>query len=64
MVREVGYYLPDVNEEVVNHIKPIILNDLIAVQLRATKNFVDTYGIKRLAGEEWLITNKNSSFHL
>lgn len=64
LVREKGAYLPGVYEEVVTMVDPIILTDDFALHLRATENFQDAYGIKRKAGEEWLIKNDITSFHI
>lgn len=57
LVREVGGYLPDVSEKVMETVKAEILTDKVAIRLRAKRHFEDVYGGKRKAGEEWLVTN-------
>ena len=32
--------------------------------MRALKDFLDIYGITRLAGQEWLVTSKDSPVHI
>lgn len=64
LVREEGSYLPGVYEQVNGTVVPFILTGSKAVILRADKDFTDVYGIKRRAGEEWLITNNLASSHL
>lgn len=44
--------------------KGIVLTDKTCLHLRALKNFTDAYGKKRVAGEEWLITNKDTQIHI
>lgn len=57
LVREAGAYLPGVNEEVVGGIIPAqVLTEKVALHLHATKTFVDVFGKKRKAGEEWLVS--------
>lgn len=34
------------------------------MHLRASKNFIDEYGLERKAGEEWLITEDMASHHI
>lgn len=64
LIREKGFYLTDVFEEVLQIQDPIIINETRALHLRATQNFIDVYGKERKAGEEWLITNILSTFHI
>ena len=64
LVRETGAYLPGVFENIVELQRPFILTDSRAIQLRATQNFVDVYKKERKAGEEWLVTLQQTSFHL
>lgn len=45
-------------------IHPEILDENSAVHLIANKTFVDKYGIERKAGEEYLITNLMSTYHI
>ncbi|CAG9323272.1 unnamed protein product [Blepharisma stoltei] len=64
LIREIGDYLPQVDEEVVEEIKSIVLTDKRALHLRALKSFKDIYNINRKAGEEWLVTIENSDTHI
>lgn len=57
LIRESGLYLPGVYEEIVNVYESYILTAEKAIHLKATREFQDNYGIKRKAGEEYLITN-------
>ncbi|KAL6044095.1 Major vault protein [Balamuthia mandrillaris] len=56
LVREVGAYLPGVDETIVKKVKARILTDKTALHLCATKTFSDVLGVRRKAGEEWLVT--------
>ncbi|CAG9326425.1 unnamed protein product [Blepharisma stoltei] len=64
LIRETGDYLPGVNEDVVEEVKAIVLTEKKGLQLRAIRNFTDVYGVKRLAGEEWLVTQKETDTHI
>ena len=64
LVYKTGSYLPQIDEEVVEPIKGVVLTDKKALRLRALKDFEDTYKIPRRAGEEWLVTNKLSQLHI
>ena len=64
LLREVGAYLPGVDEELVETVNARVLTDKKAFHLRATKTFVDVYGKKRKAGEEWLVTLENGETHI
>lgn len=64
LIRETGDYLPGVNEEVAEEIKAIVLTEKRGLHLRAIRNFVDVYGERRLAGEEWLVTMKETDVHI
>jgi major vault protein len=59
-----GAYLPSVEEEVVNFVDAKVLTDKDAVHLEAVKSFTDVFGKKRLAGEQWLVTNKDAATHI
>jgi len=50
-----GTYLPSVEVQVVEIVKAIIIKPNQAVRLKARKDFTDTDGIHRKAGEEWLV---------
>jgi len=64
LFREVGAYLPEVEEEVVETVNAFILTDKKALHLRAIKTFVDSKKKKRVAGEEWLVTLADEEAHI
>jgi len=64
LVRKVGAYMPNVNEEIVQTVAAIILTEKKALHLNATRNFKDVYGKERKAGEEWLVTKEQSEKHI
>jgi len=64
LVRESGAYLPRVDEEVVGIVSSHIITEKRALHLSAQKTFTDIYGIKRRAGEEWLVTCTLSDHHI
>jgi len=64
LIRETGSYLPDVDVEIVEYVKAIVLTEKIALQLKSLGNFVDVYGKPRHAGEEWLVTQELSDTHI
>jgi len=64
IVREEGAYIPNVNEEIVQTVSAVILTEKKALHLRASRTFVDVYGVERKAGEEWLITSQRAEKHI
>jgi major vault protein len=64
LVRQVGTYLPAVDEEVVSTMRAHILTEKKALHLRASKTYKDVYGIDRHAGQEWLVTLNLGDTHL
>jgi major vault protein len=64
LVRESGAYLPNVEEEVVESVSAYILTDRKALHLQAIRTFIDTFGVNRKAGEEWLVTLKMTEAHV
>lgn len=64
LVRAVGAYLPEVNEEVVDTVSAVILTDKKALHIQAAQTFVDAKGVQRKAGEEWLVTHNDAEFHI
>jgi len=64
LVREAGAYLPGVNEEVVGIISAQVLTEKLALHLLATRTFVDVFGKRRKAGEEWLVTIRDAETHI
>eukprot|EP01112_Ceratiomyxa_fruticulosa_P000715 TRINITY_DN10648_c0_g1_i1.p1 TRINITY_DN10648_c0_g1~~TRINITY_DN10648_c0_g1_i1.p1 ORF type:complete len:438 (+),score=81.00 TRINITY_DN10648_c0_g1_i1:161-1474(+) len=59
-----GWHLPHVHEKVIGVVNAILLNDKTALHLRATKTFVDVYGVQRKNGEEWCIDNTVTDNHI
>lgn len=45
-------------------VEPIIFDQLKAIQLRATKNFIDSRGTERKAGDEYLLSLKITPSHI
>jgi major vault protein len=64
LVRKQGAYLPGVDEDIIETVAARVLTDKKAFQIRATKTFVDVFGNKRKAGEEWLVTLDDAETHI
>ena len=64
LVREPGAYLPDVDEEVKGVVEAQVLTPAKALRMRAVRSFTDVGGVKRRAGEEWLVTSEMEDMHL
>jgi len=64
LYREVGAYLPEVEEEIVEPVNAYVLTEKKALHLRAIRTFVDRFKVERKAGEEWLITLKDAESHI
>lgn len=64
LIRRSGAYLPSVDEEVIGVVRASIITDKKALQLSAIKTFTDVYGVTRKAGEQWLVTVKESDSHI
>jgi major vault protein len=64
LVREEGAYLAAVDEEVIDIIEAYVLTEKTALHLRAIRTFVDVFGKKRKAGDEWLITLAEAETHI
>jgi major vault protein len=62
LVRKTGAYLPRVNEKFVGYIKGLIITENNVLLLEAVSCFTDVYGIKRRAGERWIITPEMVDF--
>lgn len=45
LIREVGSYLPLIDEEVVGKVQGVVITDKKALKLKALSNFTDVYGI-------------------
>jgi major vault protein len=61
--RQIGAYLPGVDEEVVETVNAFVLARK-ALHLRATRTYVDVFGVKRKAGEEWIVTPADAETHI
>ncbi len=64
LMRVEGAYLPRINEEIIQFVDAIVLTEKKALHLKATRTFKDVFGIKRKAGEEWLVTHKDKETHI
>lgn len=64
LIRDIGFYIPGIDEQVDVAVVGKIINDAQALLLKAKQTFEDFYGIKRNAGELWLITNEHTSSHI
>ena len=64
IVKQSGAYLPGAYEEVVSVVDAYVLTEKKALHLTALKTFTDEFGKKRLNGEEWLITLKDTETHI
>lgn len=64
LIREAGAYLLSVDEEVVQVVDSYTLTETQAIHLQAMKTFTDVYGVRRKAGEEWLVTFDMAESHL
>eukprot|EP01089_Gocevia_fonbrunei_P023436 TRINITY_DN98_c0_g1_i2.p1 TRINITY_DN98_c0_g1~~TRINITY_DN98_c0_g1_i2.p1 ORF type:complete len:831 (+),score=300.11 TRINITY_DN98_c0_g1_i2:78-2570(+) len=64
LLRKIGAYLPGVDEEIIETVAARVLTEKKAFQIRASKTFVDVFGKKRKAGEEWLVTLDDAETHI
>jgi len=64
LYKEVGAYLPEVDEEVVETVNAYVLTEKKALHLRAIRTFTDVFGHNRKAGEEWLVTLGDAESHI
>jgi len=64
LVRHVGAFLPGPHEHVEGTVDAVVLTDKKALHLVANRDFEDVYGVRRRAGEEWLVTTKVATSHL
>jgi major vault protein len=62
--KEIGAYIPHVDEEVVETVNAFVLTEKKALALRAKQTFVDCFGKHRKAGEEWLVTLQDAESHI
>jgi len=56
--------MPNADEDVVDVRYAYILTEKKALHLRASESFTDIYGIKRKAGEEWLLDGTKIDAHI
>lgn len=64
LIRENGSYLPAIDEEYIQVVQGVILTEKKALKIRALSDFTDIYGIKRKAGEDWLVTSTLAQLHI
>ncbi len=64
LVREVGAYLPGVEEEVGVVVEAYVLTEQKALHLQARRTFTDIFGRYRKAGDEWLVTYEDAETHI
>lgn len=64
LIREIGDYLPSIEEEFVQRVNGIILNEDKAIHVKAVANHKDEFGINRKAGDEWLISHENTDCYI
>jgi major vault protein len=64
LIRDLGFYIPGINETVDSIVKGKIIDDTTALLLEAKQTFTDIYGVERKAGEQWLVTSADASIHI
>lgn len=65
LIREHGAYLRSIDEDIIEkNISSMTLTDNDAIYLTAKHNFTDIYGIKRKAGDKWIVTNSFKDSHI
>lgn len=64
LIRERGFYITGIDETFVEVVNGVIIDDKTALLLEAKQTFTDIYGVERKAGEQWLVTNKDTSTHI
>jgi major vault protein len=64
LIRDIGFYITGIDEIFVEEVAGKIIDDTTALLLEAKQTFKDIYGVERKAGEQWLITNKQTSTHI
>jgi len=64
LVRDIGAFMPDVNEEIRDTISAYVLTEKKALQLEALRTFDDVFGKNRKAGEQWLVTIREAETHI
>jgi len=64
LIRQVGSYLPQIDEEVVELVEGYIITEKKCLKLSTDINFKDIYGIERKAGDVWLVTINMAQSHI
>jgi major vault protein len=64
LIKTPGAYLCEVDEEVVDTLNAYVLTEKKALHLRATQTFEDSFKKLRKAGEEWLVSLKDTETHI
>jgi major vault protein len=64
LIRSKGFYIPGIDEEVIEKLNAFIITEQFALHVRAKKWFTDAYGIERKDADEWLITSDLSTTHI
>jgi len=64
LVRQVGSYLPQIDEEVVELVRGYVITEKKCLELTTEINFKDVYGIERKAGDIWLVTSDMAQLHI
>jgi major vault protein len=64
LMKSTGAYLPGVYEEIVDLVDSYVLTEKNALHLRANESYVDDFGKAHKAGEEWLITQKDTEAYI
>lgn len=64
LIRDQGFYIPAIDEQVVSIVDGQIINQSTALLLQAKQTYKDIYGKVRKAGEQWLVTSEDSSIHI
>lgn len=64
MVTKIGPYVPHLDVQDVKVETALTITKLNALHLKATRAFTDVYGLRRLLGDECLVTRDQTSLHL
>lgn len=59
-----GPFIPDVDEEIIKEVKPVVLTDQTALHIEALRDFVDVFQINRKAGDQWLLTSEQTTTYI
>ena len=64
LVRQEGAYLPSVEEEITKIEKAYVITERDAIEVEAIITHEDYFGKKRLSGEKWLVTIKDTAAYI